>query len=307
MEKVTLTLETVTPLFLGGAEPRGEPELRPPAFRGALRYWLRAAAGGVIGDNDLKALHLIEKTVFGDTETGSPIGIRIPQVAVPPSRPAPILPHKAQGGVRRAFEAGRRFTFVLTARGGTHSLVWAAALSVLEMTVTLGGVGLRSRRGYGTLRVASAPPEYAEMVLPKDAAHWPAHINRVVSRAIQSVGKVALQLGVGPQSSLSANPPQFPSASMLSDIWLTQPLAGTAMEAVIAFMRRVPQEKYLGGISPRQASPLWVRPIEMGVGSYGLLFTVVASRLRVGTDYPKLQKFVSTFGVTRLSVKGWNA
>lgn len=30
MPKITVTLETVTPLFLGGAEPRGEPELRPP-------------------------------------------------------------------------------------------------------------------------------------------------------------------------------------------------------------------------------------------------------------------------------------
>jgi CRISPR-associated protein Cmr1 len=42
MQKITVKLETVTPLFLGGADPRGEPELRPPAFRGAMRYWLRA-------------------------------------------------------------------------------------------------------------------------------------------------------------------------------------------------------------------------------------------------------------------------
>jgi CRISPR type III-B/RAMP module RAMP protein Cmr1 len=34
--KVLLTLETVTPLFLGGAEQ--QPELRPASVRGALRY-----------------------------------------------------------------------------------------------------------------------------------------------------------------------------------------------------------------------------------------------------------------------------
>jgi CRISPR-associated protein Cmr1 len=45
---LAVTLETVTPVFLGGADPRGAPELRPPAFRGAMRYWLRAALGGVI-------------------------------------------------------------------------------------------------------------------------------------------------------------------------------------------------------------------------------------------------------------------
>jgi len=46
-QNITVKLETVNPLFLGGAEPRSEPpELRPPAFRGAMRYWLRAALGG---------------------------------------------------------------------------------------------------------------------------------------------------------------------------------------------------------------------------------------------------------------------
>lgn len=40
-QNITVKLETVTPLFLGGAEPRGEPELRPPAFRGAMRHWLQ--------------------------------------------------------------------------------------------------------------------------------------------------------------------------------------------------------------------------------------------------------------------------
>ncbi|MEJ5376843.1 MAG: type III-B CRISPR module RAMP protein Cmr1 [bacterium] len=38
-----VSLETVTPLFGGGADPRGAPELRSPAFRGSMRYWLRAA------------------------------------------------------------------------------------------------------------------------------------------------------------------------------------------------------------------------------------------------------------------------
>lgn len=36
--ELKLTLETVTPLFLGGADPRGAPELRPPSLRGAMRY-----------------------------------------------------------------------------------------------------------------------------------------------------------------------------------------------------------------------------------------------------------------------------
>ena len=42
MQNITIKLETVSPLFLGGTEPCGESELRPPAIRGAMRYWLRA-------------------------------------------------------------------------------------------------------------------------------------------------------------------------------------------------------------------------------------------------------------------------
>ena len=43
MQNITIRLETITPLFLGGAEPRGEPpELRPASFRGVMRFGLRA-------------------------------------------------------------------------------------------------------------------------------------------------------------------------------------------------------------------------------------------------------------------------
>ena len=43
MQKKNITVKLIkfTPLFLGEAKPRGEPELRPPAFRGELRYWLQ--------------------------------------------------------------------------------------------------------------------------------------------------------------------------------------------------------------------------------------------------------------------------
>jgi len=67
MQKITVRLETVTPLFLGGAELRGEPELRPASFRGAMRYWLRALLGGKLGDSKeaLREIKEIEGSVFG--------------------------------------------------------------------------------------------------------------------------------------------------------------------------------------------------------------------------------------------------
>lgn len=69
-QEYRLSLCTVTPLFMAGAETRGVAELRPPALRGAMRYWLRAAVGGVHGDDDSGLLRVkeIEGRTFGSTD-----------------------------------------------------------------------------------------------------------------------------------------------------------------------------------------------------------------------------------------------
>lgn len=42
MDRLTVTLKAVTPMFLGGAEPNKIAELRAPSIKGALRFWYRA-------------------------------------------------------------------------------------------------------------------------------------------------------------------------------------------------------------------------------------------------------------------------
>lgn len=42
MEKLTVTLKTVTPMFLGGANPNDTAELRAPSIKVALMFWYRA-------------------------------------------------------------------------------------------------------------------------------------------------------------------------------------------------------------------------------------------------------------------------
>src|SRR6266850_4461239 len=135
--KLTVTLETVTPLFLGGAEAQDRnrsPELRPPAFRGALRYWLRAALGGVIGDNNLDGLHRLESAVFGSTECGSPIHVRLRSASPLQSGDEKILPHKngPQAGRRKAFSAGQKIELVMSQWRSIDKTVWKAACAVLN-------------------------------------------------------------------------------------------------------------------------------------------------------------------------------
>jgi CRISPR-associated protein Cmr1 len=73
MSKVHVRLRVVTPLFMAGAEPRGNvAELRAASVRGVMRWWLRALLGGTgwAGRDfaDVAALWQQESVVFGSVE-----------------------------------------------------------------------------------------------------------------------------------------------------------------------------------------------------------------------------------------------
>jgi len=187
MKEFRLKLETVTPLFLAGADPRGTPELRPPAFRGALRYWLRAALGGALGDDGtgLERVRAAEAAVFGsagESDGGaSAVTVRVHGEMPPPRRyergrsgrdPATgrqmpsgtdyLFWSMAESGSpeRGNYQAARQYwppgiTFELEllarpgAADGDEALRRAAA--ALWLLVHLGGIGARSRRAAGSL------------------------------------------------------------------------------------------------------------------------------------------------------------
>ncbi|MBN1484236.1 MAG: type III-B CRISPR module RAMP protein Cmr1, partial [Chloroflexia bacterium] len=168
MPQLQVTLETVTPLFLGGADGRSA-ELRPSSFRGALRFWLRALLGAHIG-NDLEELRRQENTVFGSTSGASPVVVRTFPLALP--EPEAIrIDYRVNPGmmyllwttsrpVRTAFPAQQtRFRLVLSTRPGCHQQIaipaFQRAAGALWLLVYLGGIGTRSRRGLGSLRVVS--------------------------------------------------------------------------------------------------------------------------------------------------------
>ncbi len=65
MKTITFICETITPMFLSGADGQ-TPELRPPSIKGALRFWWRAMNGG-----DWKTLKKREDEIFGSTEKKS--------------------------------------------------------------------------------------------------------------------------------------------------------------------------------------------------------------------------------------------
>ncbi|MGH7963652.1 MAG: type III-B CRISPR module RAMP protein Cmr1 [Candidatus Binatia bacterium] len=303
---LTVTLETVTPLFLGGAEPRGAPELRSPAFRGALRYWLRAALGGVIGDNSLDGLHKLESAVFGSTDYGSPMQVRLRGTLR--SSEEKTLPHKEgrEVGPRQAFTSGQTFELLMSQLRSNDETTWQTACSALNLALTFGGVGLRSRRGYGTLRVRQSSDPALVLLTPTTLEEWKQYVKRVPEHAIASTRHLARSRAIAPVELLKG-PTQYPCASRLGLVRVCDQQAPSAMDAVKRFMDKAPKDHALGGITPRQASPLWVRPIQLDTG-YGLLLTVLASSLKGRTDYSFVAKFLDeNFKGEDVLVKGWNA
>jgi CRISPR-associated protein Cmr1 len=176
-ESLVVPLETVTPLFLAGAEPRGAPELRAPAFRGALRYWLRAALGGVLGDN-LEAVRREEAAVFGSTDEraggAGAVTVRIRHGELPSPEPYERAGTAAQpagrdylywsmvamGGneAKHYYPPGASFTLALATRPGARAAEPALqqAAAALWLLVQCGGVGSRSRRTAGSLSAAES-------------------------------------------------------------------------------------------------------------------------------------------------------
>lgn len=164
MSTLRLTLETITPLFLRGHDNR-TPELRPPSVKGMLRYWWRASQ--VL---PVPQLHDEEAALFGSAggeESGrSTIQIRIPPADMETGA-YPPLPHK-NNFRREAFRPGQRFD-VLLRRGPRCPVSLDQIQALARLAFTVGGLGMRSRRGFGAVRVTAidgTPVESSDTILP---------------------------------------------------------------------------------------------------------------------------------------------
>ncbi len=168
-KKLQVTLEIVTPLFLGGSNPRGEPKLRAASFRGVLRFWIRALLGGVLGD-DTKKIFEHESKVFGSTEHASPVIMRIKHGQLSPIGYSELTSNKpglayllfsARGTrsepERKAIKPQQPFELTCQMRSSAQGdLPLAATYASLWLLTHFGGIGSRSRRGAGNLQVQSA-------------------------------------------------------------------------------------------------------------------------------------------------------
>jgi len=179
MEEVSLEVETVTPLFIAGADQRniGNEGLRPPSLRGLMRWWFRALAGNYAG-NDIVSLKRAEDEIFGSTTSKSKVSL----ITSGENEPTQITKEckswneaivwsnwvdyfffscldKRKDRRRNIIKVNskpfypEKSKFEITMFGEESKL--RIYLSSFWALVHLGGIGFRARRGGGCLKIRS--------------------------------------------------------------------------------------------------------------------------------------------------------
>jgi CRISPR-associated protein Cmr1 len=252
ISELRLNLRVLTPLFLGDAEQQAE--LRAPGIKGPLRYWYRAADPGFDRPWAPGARLTREDRLFGGTRPGagqSPGLLRIesdPPTLVdwPGLRPERF--NRGQGRdirngliylgytfgmgdnrARTAIVPDHEFKVrcVLPRRGDADPVegrdlrrAWTAAWWLL---CHLGGLGSRSRRGFGSVALTGWEgsgadwPELAELPLLADAA------DATGARAALSVGLARIRQWFESDGAAWAKDALHPHLGQLSRSGLLEP------------------------------------------------------------------------------------
>ncbi len=188
MKMIEATYHIVTPMFIGGANHDPSDGIRPPSFKGALRFWWRALNWGRFyqekpGDEAaaLRALHSEECRLFGraaKTENGHQVGgqgVFLLSVTKQPVLESLVSDwpngHTARGeqsksgylglGLfpmgehkrRKAIKEGQSFTVTFTWKPNTKDEDQQSILDACKALGLFGGLGSRSRKAFGSIAI----------------------------------------------------------------------------------------------------------------------------------------------------------
>lgn len=169
-----ITLEVLTPMFLGGAHQ--DAEIRPGAIKSIIRYWWRVAMGNI----PLEELHHQEKKLWGGVHNGnacrslvelamqadikaitldSMLGKKTTKHPEAPTHPLSLIGYLAgmghfnykKGFLKKAFVPGNTLKLTISYPAEYHE--------IMEKTLYLfnkfGALGARSRNGFGSFATDS--------------------------------------------------------------------------------------------------------------------------------------------------------
>jgi CRISPR-associated protein Cmr1 len=269
MQSITFTCETITPMFLAGADGT-TPELRPPSIKGALRFWWRAMNGHL----PLEKLKDLEGQIFGNTEKRASFAIR---VLISESMPLQIgqerpVPHKNYPKV--AILTKQRFKIQLSLNSDKLFKINQLE-NLFVLTCLLGGMGGRVRRGFGSVTIVEKNDKPFDE-LPTDLNTILNCLNSIAPYFVHGTNTL------GQKSIFSRFPREepFPFIKQIQigrkQSGLTRKIADTAHHLKMKSFRAY--DESLGNIlNGRWASPIYVSTMKNQEGSLCPIITTLKS------------------------------
>lgn len=180
--RIDATYRVTTPMFCGGANGK-DAELRLPSFKGVLRYWWRALAWSKYG-GDLTKIAKEEDELFGSAGgRQSRVSMRLGSTPTTRTRTRRVdLGDGARylgygvmtGRLRDSLDGGFDFT-VQMRLFGTHKMsIRPEQKTLLEDALmcvgVFGGLGAKSRKGYGSVAIRALAVGEEPRTIPKSMA-----------------------------------------------------------------------------------------------------------------------------------------
>ena len=250
MKIIELDLETVTPMFLHGHDSKIV-ELRPPPFKALFRYWWRT-----VQDCDWRSLQKAEADLFGSTDGKAPFSIRISgttDLGVP-KKYSP-LPHKNTFPTE-AYDTGKSFNLRLIAKNISDANYYK---QIAKLGFLLGGVGNRSRRGFGSIRETGW--NFSDVPSLQDEV-WET-LNDVAEKDLFQINNFTINgrtVTTIESKKRTHHPPEYPVIQRVFFGELTKSLGNLLVKIGQAThdAKLRNRDDTLGGGNPRMASPIIV-------------------------------------------------
>jgi len=146
MERKLYKCKIITTMLMHGEDTRVA-ELRPPAIKGAMRFWWRAIHGNL----SLEELKKQESAILGGAGDGnalkSSFRIKLSNMHLITEQVNP-LPHKQNSGFTiSGYKENQNFNIELIGKELTQ------IKNIFKLSTILGGLGQRARRGFGSIEI----------------------------------------------------------------------------------------------------------------------------------------------------------
>lgn len=300
LDEIVFNCQVITPMFLNGADGQ-TPELRAPSIKGAMRFWWRAAQA----ESDLSNLRSGESSIFGDIGMSGKSKFSVIVVASNNVKTVKrkMLPHhtgdrncllcdsyeKGCKKGRSTLSIGEETSFKVVLRychfpeGYTEEQLRA----LFRLTCCLGGLGKRSRRGFGSISIISDDERKCD-----NLEYLLGLLNNVSERKFEIVGD-AQKKSIHLKDNCYAEYPFIKEIQIGRVYSSVQSLLETIGKASHDAVKKGFNDNSLGSaFGVRFASPLYVSVLTSGAGFRPVITTLnMAVRNKVVEEETEKQAF----------------